>query len=62
MADNDLTTFQIDKETLSQLKELAGADLRTATSEVRWLVAQERARRQQLTLPLTPATAEAKAE
>jgi len=48
---NELTTIQTDTETRDFLKELAAADFRSMGSELRWLVAQERARRQQLTLP-----------
>lgn len=64
MPENNLATVQTDTETRDFLKELAETDFRSMASELRWLVTQERARRQQLTLPLPTgsANAEAKAE
>ncbi len=41
----DLTTIQVDIATRDLLRQLASEDFRSMTAELRWLVAQERARR-----------------
>jgi len=45
MADNELTTIQIDKETFKLLKELAQADLRSTPKEFAWIIQKELASR-----------------
>jgi hypothetical protein len=45
MTKDELTTFQIDKETLRLLKELAAVDMRSGTKEIAWLIQSELARR-----------------
>jgi hypothetical protein len=53
MADTDLTTVQIDKETLALIKELAQADMRSATKEISWLAHSELTRRNGPTIEFT---------
>jgi predicted transcriptional regulator len=41
MADEQLTTVQIDVDTREKLRELAQANMRSMTAQIRWIVNQE---------------------
>ena len=47
MAENELTTIQIEKDDLKLLRDLAKNDLRSNPMELRWLIEAELARREQ---------------
>ncbi len=52
MADNDLTTVQIDRDTLEMLRGIAQSEDRSMAAQLRWMIRQEYERRAQMALPL----------
>jgi len=56
MADNDMTTVQIDRDTLEILRGIAQSEDRSIRAQLRWMVRQEYERRAQLAMPLATTT------
>lgn len=56
MADNDMTTVQIDRDTLEILRGIAQSEDRSIRAQLRWMVRQEYERRAQMALPLATST------